>query len=232
MARTSTLTELIAQVRARTDQEVDGAVDDTAHLTPWINNGIAAFWKEVTKTDPGWFLVTDTVSTTAGTKEYAVPADCMLIRGVEYESSGTTIELEQFPWQERNHGLSHGFDRGHIQPRYHFLRNGIDGTGARLVFRPDPGTRTYTIHYVPNPTKLAAGGDAFDGIAGFEEYVIEYACILVRNKQDEDPSPHERLLAVQQQNIQDLASERDVSGTARIARVRGRRRHFVRGFYS
>jgi hypothetical protein len=174
-------------------------------------------------------LVTDTITTTAGTLEYAVPADCMLIRGVEYSSAGIPIELVEFAWQERNHSV-HPYSTN-VRPRYRFMRNGIDGSAARLVFRPDPGSRTYTIHYVPNPPKLASGGPTqFDGIAGFEEYVIEFACILVRNKQDEDPAPHERLLAYQRERIQGLAHQRDVSGSSHIARVRGRRSPRVRGY--
>lgn len=231
MARTSTLAELISQVRARTDQEVGNAVEDVAHLTPWINNGIAACFEDLTKANPDWYLITDTVQTTTGTLEYELPADFMLMRGVEYQIGQTTIECHEFAFAERNHVYGvHPALRG--APRYRVMRNGIAGDGARLVFRPDPDTREYTIHYVPNPPRLEdPDNDSFDGIAGFEEYVIEFACIKVRNKMEEDPSPHERLLAYERTRIQGLAHQRDVSGTSHVARVRRRRSCRARGVF-
>lgn len=227
MARTSTLAELIAQVRARTDQEVDSAVDDASHLTPWINNGIAAAFEELTKANPDWYLLTDTIVTTAGTLEYALPADFMLMRGVEYNHGRATIEVHEFAWGERNRGFS--VPPSFQSVRYRVIRNGIAGDGVRIAFRPDPGARTYTIHYVPNPPELALGADAFDGIAGFEEFVIEFACIKVRVKQEEDPTPHERALAYERERIQGLAHQRDVSGSSHVARVRPRRFSRARG---
>lgn len=233
MARTRDLDWLIAQVRSRTDQEVDGVLSNANHIIPWINNGIAAFFEEMIEANPDWYVVTTTLATTGGTLEYTqpdIPVDMMAVRGVEYTTGGITISLEEFQWGERNHS-AHPFSSSRINPRYRFMRNGIDGASAALVFRPDPGSRTYTIHYVPNPPLLEEGADLFDGIAGFEEYVIEFACILVRNKQEEDPAPHERLLAHQRERIQGLAHQRDMSGGTHIARVRrGRRRRVRRGF--
>ena len=228
MARTLTLDDMIAQVRARTDQENDDVVEDAAHLTPWINNGIADFCQQMGEANPDWYLATDTVTTTTGTLEYALPADFMQMRGVEYSNGGRmTIEVPEFAWQERNRAFH--IPPGYNHVRYRIIRNGIDGAGARIAFRPDPGSRVYTIHYVPNPPELAAGSDAFDGIAGFEEYVIEFACIKVRVKQEEDPTPHQQALAHQRQRINGLKHRRDVSGGAHIARVRRRAR--VRGVF-
>lgn len=229
MARVATLAEMIAQVRVRTDQEIYNVLDDSNHITPWINNGIAAFIEDMVKANPDWYLVTGTIATTTGTLEYELPEDCMLIRGVEYQSGNTTFELSEFAWQERNH--SYRLPPSFQSVRYRFIRNGLDGSAARIAFRPDPGTRTYTIHYVPNPPLLAESTDEFDGIAGFEEYVIEFACIKVRNKLDEDPAPHERALAYERERIQGLAHQRDVSGSAHIARVRQRRFSRARGVF-
>lgn len=229
MARTLDLSQLISQVRARTDQEINSAVDDALHLTPWINNGIADCFEQLTKANPDWYLLTDTVSTTTGTLEYALPADFMLMRGVEYLNNQLTIELSEFAWGERNRAFALPPSFHHV--RYRVMRNGIAGDGVRIAFRPDPGTREYTIHYVPNPPRLSDGADLFDGIAGFEEYVIEFACILVRNKMEEDPAPHERLLAFQRERIQGLAHQRDVSGSSHVARVRRRRFSRARGVF-
>lgn len=227
MARTITLAELRNEVRRRTDQENGNAIDNANHLTPWVNQGIAKCFEHIVKANPDWYLVTDTIATTQGTLEYAVPADCMLIRGVEYANGNTTIELSEFAWSERNQVFRSPMHMQHI--RYRFMRNGIDGGDAAIAFRPDPGTRTYTLHYVPNPSRLVADDDAFDGIAGFEEYVIEFACIKVRVKQEEDPTPHERALVDALDAIHGLAHQRDVSGSSHIARVRRRRGSRVRG---
>jgi hypothetical protein len=232
MARTSQLSELIAQVRSRTDERSSNFVTDAGELIPWINNGIACVWEELVKANPDWQLKTTTLSTVAQTLEYPVPVDFMMIRGVEYSSGGIVIEALPFQWQERNH-IGNQHPNNSVNVRYRVARSGVDGTQGRIIFRPDPGTRTYTIHYIPNPTKLVAGPDEFDGIAGFEEFVIEYACAKVRVMNDDDPTPHLNAMGFERARIQGIAHNRDASSSPRIARVRRNRRglHRVRGVH-
>ena len=65
--RTRTLTQLIADVRARADMEGDGHVTD-AMITVWLNQGIADLWDMLVFSDPERHYVTDTISTTTETE--------------------------------------------------------------------------------------------------------------------------------------------------------------------
>lgn len=93
------------------------------------------------------------------------------------------------------------------------MGQGIDGTEGLLYFEPDPGTETYTLHYIQAPQELAADDDDFDGVAGWEEWVIYDVGIRMMLKEEADASALERERARIEARIRRMAGERD-SGTA------------------
>lgn len=234
MARTISLADLRTRIRRTTDQEGSAFVTD-AELTDEINSGIAELWDLLTAADPDWYLVRATLSTTAGTEQYniaaGVPANIAYLRGVSLQlGADRWLPISSYGLREGDLVESFGEDPylplpgGAGRTRYRFMRNGIDGSGATISFRPDPGTNIYRLEYVPGASTLAADGDLVDGINGWEDYVIQRTAIYVRDKADETEAAarHERNLAKLKARIEWMATQRDQGSPPQPARIVGR----------
>jgi hypothetical protein len=237
MARTVTLTTMIARVRRETDQEYDTAVVSApavtdASITDWINEGIAEAWQQLVIADPDRALTTTTITTVAGTEEYALPSGFVAIRGLDYPVGSYSVDVEPYAFAERNQlqGPSAiAAALGGAAPfRYCVQRNGVSGSAARLSLRPIPtAVVTLTIHYVATPAALSAGADTFDGVLGFEGYAVAYARAKVHGKMQEPDGVAiaSADMARVRDNIQAEAGRRDRSGLEVVARVEPRHRY-------
>ena len=234
MARTVTLTTLIARVRRETDQEYDPAVVSApavtdASITDWLNEGIAEVWQLLVTPDPDRALTTSTITTVAGTEEYALPSGFEAMRGLDYPVGSYYIDVKPYSFAERNQlqtPWATSATLGGAAPfRYHVQRNGVSGSAARLSLRPIPtAIVTLTIHYVAVPVALSAGGDTFDGIIGLEGYAVAYARAKVHGKMQEPDGVAiaGADMARIRENIQMEAGRRDRSGLEVVARVEPR----------
>jgi hypothetical protein len=220
MAQTVSLLDLRTEVRRQTDAVNDPHLLD-AELNAWINKGLRVLFGCIIAADPDFYLTTTTISTTAGTQEYALPADFRALRLLALTEAGRSYRLRPFAIEElyRRSSVAAG---GGFRPRYRVARNGVDGSAARVLFDVDPGTRTYTLHYVPVPPALAADGDLVDGVLGFDDYAIAYAACRVRRKRDEDPSLELAEMARVERDVAALAKQRHLDGEDTPARVRRR----------
>lgn len=212
-----------ARVRQETDQEQSTFVSN-AEIDAWINQGVAEVWRLLTTRDPNRGITTATISCTAGTTEYTLPADFMAIRGLDYPlGGGRYASLEPYAFAERNQ-LAGAPTVGIPPCRYLVLRGSTDNAASRISLLPDPGTVNLTLWYVAVPELLVDDTDAFDGIIGFEDYPIAWAAMRVRTKAEEDFSSHMTDLARIEDRIKTEAGRRDRTGLEQIARVRGRSR--------
>lgn len=114
-----------------------------------------------------------------GTDSFLLPDDTTApafyhLLGVDLvQSPGTQLQnitLKQFNFQERNkYSSAYGSGLatwGFVAPDYKLL----DG---RIMLRPVPnGGSVIQLWYVPRPTDLTDDADTFDGISGWEEYVV------------------------------------------------------------
>ena len=239
MALVVTLAVLRAQVRQQTDTENDRSVSD-ADIDGWLNKGIRVFTGQLQRTDPDMYIVSVTVTTVAGTREYdfadaavfsPVADDFRSIRGMDYADGGQVYTLRSFPWLERN-------KRGPLVagirdlPRYHVARNGTNGASARLTFDIDPSSRVYTMHYLPTPSTLLLDTDELDGVMGWDDYVIAYAGYRVHMKSNEVEEAQGCMMEMArvEQDIKTMGADRHTDGFERIARTRRRRRGFNREY--
>lgn len=233
MALAVNLAALRSQVRQQTDTENDRSVTD-ADIDGWINKGIRVFVGQLQRTDPDMYLVSTTVTTVPGVREYdfedaavfnPVVNDFRAIRGMDYADGGQVYTLRSFPFLERN-------KRGPLVagvrdlPRYRVARNGTDGGGARLTFDIDPSSRAYTMHYLPVPTELELDTDGLDGVMGWDDYVIAYAGYRVHMKSNEVEEAQGCMMEMArvEQDIKTMGADRHTDGFERIARTRRRRR--------
>lgn len=233
MARTVTLTTLIARVRRETDQEYDVAVVSApavtdATITDWLNEGIAEIWQTLVTSDPDRALTTSTIAVVSGTEEYALPSGFEAIRGLDYPVDGGSRYVDVRPYQfaERNlltrTGATLATIGGEPPFRYRVQRNGVSGSSARISLRPVPTAAvTLQIHYVAVPAALAAGGDTFDGIIGLEGFAVAYARMKIHQRMQEPDGVAAAMgeMARISENIKLEAGRRDRSGFEVVADV-------------
>lgn len=221
MARTRTLDSLRDEVRARTDTAYDPNVTDD-DVTRWVNQGIARVHDMLVHADPDSAYSTSTFSTVPDQEAYTVPADLMALRGVDVVVNGERYPLRPLTFQERlgTTGALEGW-QGEPAMRYQLRGRGADGSLARLYFDPAP-RRAYSIllHYVTTAPSLASGNDAYDGVDGWEDYVVLFAACAVLQRQDRSTSDVRADMADAQRRIEKLASLRDMGEESVIADVR------------
>lgn len=234
MARTVTLTTMIARVRRETDQEYDTAVVSApavtdASITDWLNEGIAEVWRLLVTADPDRGLTTGTLTTVVGTEEYALPSGFVSMRGLDYPIGSHFVDVEPYSFSERNQlqtpWASAATIGGGAPFRYYVQRNGASGSAARISFRPVPtANASVLLHYVATPAALSAGGDTFDGIIGLEGYAVAFARakIHARLQEPDGVAIANAEMARILQNIKLEAGRRDRSGLEVVARVRNR----------
>jgi hypothetical protein len=231
--RTRTLAELRTDVRNRADMVNDAHVTD-AMLTTWLNQGIAELWDILLYADPDRCFRQIDVSTTAGVSTYELPEDFYQIRGLDLIIQGRQIPVEPFTFQERvgpTAGTLVGY-YGAPSTRYMVRFSDDVATPAlALVFDPDPGTQTYRLYYIFTPTLLSADGDTFDGVAGWEDYAVEYARKCALERQEQDSSPAAFAMAALKARIEKMATLKDASYQPTIADVRGTSLPSRRRFY-
>lgn len=73
-------TQLLARIQARMGQSFDGDYFTLANALRALNDAQDAIHAEIERLDVGWFLTDTTVSTVANQKDYALPANCRIIK--------------------------------------------------------------------------------------------------------------------------------------------------------
>jgi hypothetical protein len=214
MSRTRTLTNLIADVRQRTNMENSEFVSD-AEITEYLNQELAELHGRLTaaESQPHFRTFTD-FSVVIGTNLYALPADFWKVQRCTTTIDGCTYDLEPFMEGERA-GLY--TSQNYVQTRGPMYR--IQAGNIEVV----PVNRAFTLRmfYVSAHQRLVAGSDTTDGFNGYEVAAIYGACATILQKEESDPSFY--LLQKQSiyRHIDSLAAQRDASHPERVTDVTG-----------
>lgn len=182
MARSVTLTSLEAQVRQRSDTESLTARFTSSEVTEYINQTWAELYNYIINTGQDYYLSSYSFNTSSGTTDYALPSDFFLDRGIDVTVSGRLYALDRWQFEERE--------------QYDTLTTWSPGMpwsytvlGSNVSLRPAPGSvQSMRLWYYPTPTRLVSGSDTLDGIAGFEEYIVNGAAAKILVKDDRDPA--------------------------------------------
>ena len=222
--RARTLLSLADEARVLSDTVDDDhitsfTVDGVQCVTHWINQGIAELWRKIVAADPDRYIVNTPLATTAGTSAYDLEEDFFQIRRVDRMDGTRRIPIEPFSLQQAPYDNADPRSNG-TRARYRVMGQGIDGGTTQIFFDPDPGTATYSIWYVQAPQVLAADDDVFDGVAGFEDFVVAFAATRILIRQERDPSGPMAEMQRVQASIITAAAHRDVGRAPRIADVR------------
>lgn len=190
MARTVTLATLRQKAQQRADME-NSTFLSTAEWNGLINDSAAELYDLLVDAYEDYFKSTYSFATTANTANYTLPADFYKFLGLE-QVTGTnqTITCEPFEYAERNH--------------YQLYNSaGI----------------TFNLDYVPACPLLVADTDTFDGVNGWEEYIVIDAAIKARIKEESDVTDLGAQKAAMAKRIEDSAPNRDAGMGGRVVDV-------------
>lgn len=212
MARYRTLTNLLLDVRQRTNQENSTFVTDS-ELTEWINQEIAELEVKLALAQgQPHFRSSIDYSVASPTSLYALPAGFWAAQEVTATANGHTSHM--LPFMPGEHGALSSASA--FQPmtavRYRIQAGNIE-------FRPVGESFTATLYYSPSQTRLVSGSDAWDGFNGYEMAAIYGACAQVMAKEESDTSYFERQRERIYQTITAAAAHRDMSNPERVADV-------------
>lgn len=195
-----------ADCRQLADMENTQFITD-ATITAWLNKALCSLWDMLIIADPDFAYsgAPTNIVTTPGTPSYVVPANFYKHRGVDrVEGSGASARrsrLEEYMQVDRVGPLNSATQ---VLSRFSIRGN---GTNTRIWFDPDPGAYTYELHYSTAAPTLAADGDTFDGVSGWEEWPIIKVAIKMLIKEKQDTRALERLLAVTEASATKLAAQ-------------------------
>lgn len=225
-------TRTLAQLRASARQYADMTGSDfrtDAEVNHLVNLGLRSLWSVLVQSDQDRYLARTEVATTSGTREYALPADFVAVRLVEL-LEGTGSERA---WPLERYSLSEGhtsdttlweaypYEGAGI--RYAVVMQGRDGSATVLRFDPDPGTRFFRVWYEQRFDDLAADGDTFDGVNGWEDWAALWAAEQLLAEEESAFQHLTMRRAELTERIKNIAGDRDMGRAPRVARTRRRR---------
>jgi len=202
MARTRTLANLRADVRNRADMTFADDFITDSELTEYINQSIARLYNLIVNQAQENYVTSSTISLTPGTVDYNVPSDFYRLRGVDILSGTKYIPIARNSFEKRDNSASAINIDASVSTTYNLV-------GLTLKVFDIPSATTLRLWYIPAPTRLSADADTFDGISGFEEYVIVDAAIKCKTKQEDDVSVLMAERSILQMEILDAVSPRD-----------------------
>jgi hypothetical protein len=200
LARLVTLTTMQTRAGQRAGMRFasNAAIIESGELTDDINEGIAELFDLFTQVEgQPWYLESTTFQTNLSTDTYTIGSGQSINVTDFYRPRGFDISFGQnivitarpFMWSERNR---YKWYPGWIYSQPVFYRmigkaSSVAQAGNDSVrFIPQPGGQfNITMWYTPTPPVLVNGSDSFDGVNGFEEYVVLSAAIKLLLKQEQ-----------------------------------------------
>lgn len=236
MARTRTLDELIGDVRSLADIEGAELRHTDARIKRDINQSIQRFREWVTDEGFSLYLTPYTVNLTTGaTSPYvwrevdlsALNPPLAHVQAVECIVNGCAYDLDKVPFESRNE-----YSQQASQPAAWIQYGETIG-----ILPPPQSDYAITVWYLPIHVDLVDGTDTFDGLAGWEEWLV-WNCLITLLTRDQYPGLIDNAVARTEQLKQEMKTKlrgdrpsvtrrRDVRGGREFPR--SNRLHFAGG---
>lgn len=221
MARNVTLLSLRTQALQRADMQNSNFIDSTSGVTCEANNIINASAAElydllVTNFED-YYTSSSTISVVSGTDTYSLPASFYKLLGVDLviDSNGNAVTLKRFSFSDRNAFL---FTPTMSVVGLAYLRYMLQGQNIKFVPLPSSAS-TVKLWFIPTLTPLSADSDTFDGINGWEDYIIVDSAIRFLTKEESDTSSLAAEKASIIKRINDSAPNRDAGSSGRVSDI-------------
>lgn len=196
MSRTRQLVDLRADVRWQADQLGTTALSrhDNTALNRIINQSIQRFREWVSEQGSAMYLTADTSTLTTGAtspytwREVSFPATAVRILHVEITVDSRIQGLDQVAFDERNDYQDNDGPTNGVPVAFFTY-------GSKIGILPPPDSAySRTIWFLPQFTDLSADSDTFDGVAGWEEWLV-WDCLLKLVVRDKYPQQYQVALA-------------------------------------
>jgi hypothetical protein len=223
-------------LRGRVRKEADAGPDTTTgrHTNADINGMVNRSWQDLRAfvcancggLAEAYLKATSPTTMTVGMLSgysfgtIPLPADCVEIHGIDVTVTTNDVRsLEPVSWKDRNiyrdlwgngTGIPTGFSIYNIG-----VESGASVTAGVIAILPAPDRAyTYSIWYVPKWTDLTNDTDVFDGVAGWENWVV-WDCVVKLAAADNDMQSVAQIAM----NERKAAEERIQGQAAKLQRV-------------
>lgn len=216
--RKVTLLELRTRARQRANKEGSGFVTDS-ELNGYINDSLTKLYDLLVGAyGNDYYAKTQAMVTDFNEQYYDLPLDFYKLLGIDYLiGPQEALTLKPYQFNERNRyriGTFWNAIVGVAGPRYQITQN-------KISFLPIPNAQyNLEIHYIPACPKLVANSDEFDGINGWEEYVVLDAAMKMLKKEETDVKDLETEKNEIVFRINQMAENRDAGQSFRVSDVR------------
>lgn len=217
MARTATLAEMRNQARQRADM-VNSQFCSDSEINEYVNQSIAELYDILVSKFEHYYIASSNITVVANTDTYNLPAAMYKVLGLDLDSTTSFVNpvtLKPFMFSERNR---YSYVNSVLHGNLANLRYILQGTQVRVI--PPPSmSGVIRVWYIPHQTKLVLDADTFDGINGWEEYVVIDVAMKMKIKEE---TPIDGLMAQKQiitGRIEAMAANRDATEPSRISDV-------------
>lgn len=217
MSRKVTLQYLKEQSRLRADKVGSGFIQNN-ELTAYINSSACELYDLLVGAyGNDYYLQSHTFATEANISNYDLPDDFYKMIGLDYLIGPMeALTLRPYQFNERNRyrqGTYWNAITGAAGPRYKV-------NPSTLSFLPIPdGAYNMELWYIPACPQLVNDDDGFDGINGWEEFIIVDAAIKMLQKEESDTSLLEKQKMHLVVRINAMAENRDAGQSFRVTDV-------------
>ncbi len=233
MSRTVTLSQLRTDIENQCDIVGATARHPTTLKNRLINQAIQRFREKISNAGAQHYLTSSTGTFGVGaTSPYpfyvldltAVSPGLVRTYGIDITLNGEVTSLTHVPFNERDKYLG---PRASVPVAWANFQ-----TAKAAIFPPAMSAYTYVAWYLPVFTDLSSDGDTFDGVAGWEDFIVWAVCTRLIAR-DTYPEAWQIATAEKQSAWQDIvtaATKVSSAGGATIGRdsfgerLRGRAR--------
>lgn len=199
-----TLLSLRTQARQRADMENSRFIEDP-ELNGYINASIAELYDILVSRYSDYYTAEYEYTVSSGGSTIPLPELFYKLRGLDMNTGGNFVTLRKFNFEDRNRWNN----------AFPYVRQFAPGVqyrvfGSNIILTPkENADGLYRVYYIPKFVDLVDDTDEFDGINGYEEYVVVDTAIKMLQKEESDVS----VLVMQKQallnRIEAMAAERD-----------------------
>lgn len=183
----------VTLLQMRTSIQFEGGWENSADITPallndFINRAVKRVWNVLRLKRGDLLIKRGTVATTINVDTVSLPSDFYQLRKIEIADTSAPTGFRRLRAVDLD--VSHQFATLYAK-RYRYRLEGVS-----IVLHPTPqAVESLRLFYIPTAPTLAADGDTFDGVNGFEDLVFDIVIYRCRNRQEQDVSVIERDIA-------------------------------------
>lgn len=206
-----TLSALRERIRERADMQNSRFVTDS-ELRNYINASAPELYDLLVKAFHDYATTSAEISVTGSS--LSLPSGFYLFRGLDKDVEGSWLPVRPYEFLERGQYQDEVYTRYDPDVKYRLIGNAVDLLPAAVA----PGS--YRLWYVPEFTALSADSDTFDGLNGWEEWIVVDCAIKCKDKEESSTTGLEKDRQRLTDRIEAMIAMRDKSGPSRISDVR------------